>query len=99
MALCEEMTNQPKATQFNLIDSGLKLVENLFGALQKSLATYRANVERRDAFKNLQRLDQRTLKDIGLTQSDVTWASKLPLDQNAACELQKVRNARLSNKI
>jgi len=98
MTLCEQMNAKPDHAKFSLFDSVLGLIESTFGALQKSIATYRKNAERRDAFKNLKTLDRRTLDDIGLTAGDVTWASKLPIDQNAACELQKVRYARLSSK-
>ena len=98
MTLCEQMNAQPDSTQHSLFDRFLIGVENTFDKLQQATATYRAHAERRDAFKNLQTLDRRTLDDIGLTAGDVTWASKLPIDQNAACELQKVRYARLSKK-
>ena len=98
MTLCEQMNAQPDSTQHSLFDQFLISIENVFGKLQQAIATYRAHAERRDAFKNLQTLDRRTLDDIGLTVGDVTWASKLPIDQNAACELQKVRYARLSSK-
>ena len=98
MTLCEQMNAQPDSDQYSLFDRLLISIENGFGKLQQAIATYRAHAERRDAFKNLQTLDRRTLDDIGLTAGDVTWASKLPIDQNAACELQKVRYARLSSK-
>jgi len=98
MTLCDQMNAQPDSTQNSLFDQVLIGIENVLGKLQHATATYRAHAERRDAFKNLQTLDRRTLDDIGLTAGDVTWASKLPIDQNAACELQKVRYARLGNK-
>lgn len=99
MSLCEEMTNQPDRSQFSFLESGLKAIEKVFSTWEKNIASYRANVERRDAFKRLQLLDQRTLKDIGLTKGDIDWASKLPIEQNAALELQRVRNTRIANKI
>ena len=43
----------------------------------------------RDAFLNLLRLDERELRDIGLTRDDVLLASKMPLSYNAALELEK----------
>ena len=98
MTLCEQMNAQPDSNQYSLFDQFLISIEDGFGKLQQAIATYRTHAERRDVFKNLQTLDRRTLDDIGLTAGDVTWASKLPIDQNAACELQKVRYARLSNK-
>ena len=43
--------------------------------------------ERRDAFLNLQTLDDRMLVHIGLNRRDVEWAAKLPLSKNASREL------------
>lgn len=48
----------------------------------------------RDAFRTLERLDERELNDIGLTKDDVIWASRLPLSVNASKELAKVANGR-----
>ena len=42
----------------------------------------------RKTYKGLSQLDDATLKDIGLTSGDVTWASKLPDSVNAATELE-----------
>ncbi len=42
----------------------------------------------RRTYKDLARLDEATLKDIGLSPGDVTWASKLPYSVNAANELE-----------
>jgi len=42
----------------------------------------------RKAVKSLELLDEATLKDIGLTRGDVTWAGKLPDSVSAACELE-----------
>ena len=43
-----------------------------------------AQITDRRAFDTLTRLDDRELRDIGLTREDVEWASKLPLSWNAA---------------
>ena len=71
MTLCEQMNAQPDSDQHSLFDQLLIGIENGFGKLQQAIATYRAHAERRDAFKNLQSLDRRTLDDIGLTAGDV----------------------------
>ena len=42
----------------------------------------------RKAVKSLAVLDEKTLKDIGLTRGDVTWASNLPDSVSAATELE-----------
>jgi len=44
----------------------------------------------RQAFKNVMTLDDRMLKDIGVTRQDVMWASRLPLSEDAAAELEKI---------
>lgn len=52
----------------------------------------------RAAFQHLISLDDDMLKDIGVTRDDVNWASRLPTDQNASLELQRVaamRNRRI----
>lgn len=66
--------------------------ERLVLRLIAAIGQRRRDRERRDAFKTLLRLDERTLKDIGLARGDVVWASRLPLHANAAAELQKIRN-------
>ena len=45
----------------------------------------------RDAFNNLLTLDDRTLKDIGVTRGQVEWASKLPKNLDAARELELLK--------
>lgn len=44
----------------------------------------------RRAFQTMLKLDDATLKDIGVTRSDVLWANKLPLSTNAAEELNRI---------
>lgn len=44
----------------------------------------------RQAFQHMVTLDDPLLRDIGVTKSDVIWASKLPLSINAALELEKI---------
>ena len=46
----------------------------------------------RQAFKQLLTLDDKVLRDIGLTRADVIEASSLPLSQNAAVELETISN-------
>jgi len=48
----------------------------------------------RQAFENVLTLDDRALKDIGLTREDVMWASRLPLSQDAAMRLQQISRRR-----
>ncbi|MCF6321115.1 MAG: DUF1127 domain-containing protein [Rhizobiaceae bacterium] len=44
----------------------------------------------RQAFSRMFALDDHILADIGITRDDLTWASKLPLSQNASCVLNKI---------
>ncbi len=45
----------------------------------------------RQAFSHMLKLDNHILADIGLSRDDVIWASRLPIDVNAACELETIR--------
>ena len=50
----------------------------------------------RDAFRNLLRLDDAMLRDIGVTRDEVVRAASLPLSHNAALELQALKRGRRS---
>ncbi len=41
-------------------------------------------------FKSLMKLHPDTLKDIGMTRGDITWAANLPIDKDASKELKHV---------
>lgn len=61
--------------------------------LSRIPAWYRTRRQRRidrAAYRNMLRLDDAMLKDIGVTRADVLWASELPLSENAALELQRI---------
>lgn len=49
------------------------------------------------ALNDLLKLDDDTLKDIGLSRSDLLWAGSLPLSKNAVAELQ-IRAKSAKNK-
>ena len=73
------------------------IVSKLTQALKKLAANIRKYLqlraqrrENRDAFAHLLKLDDNILRDIGITREDVIWASKLPLHNNAALELEKI---------
>ncbi len=53
---------------------------------------YKQRIDRQ-AFNNMLNLDAAILKDIGVRHDDVRWASKLPISQNAALELDKIARA------
>ena len=48
----------------------------------------------RQAFKNVLALDDRILKDIGVSRQDVKWASRLPLAEDAAIKLEQIARRR-----
>ena len=48
----------------------------------------------RQAFKNVLTLDDRTLKDIGVTRQDVIRVSRLPLSVDAAIKLEEIARRR-----
>lgn len=67
----------------------------LFKAITQFFATrYNRRIDRQ-AFKNVLTLDDRTLKDIGVTRQDVKWASHLPLSEDAAIRLEQIARRRL----
>ncbi len=73
-----------------------KVAAQVFGLGSKAIVylktRHRQRIDRQ-AFSNMLSLDTAILQDIGVTREDVIWASKLPLSQNAALELDKVARA------
>ncbi len=68
-----------------------KLAANrLFTRIGKWQKTRREHRADRAALKQLQLLSDKNLRDIGIVRADITWASKLPRNQVATKELQKV---------
>jgi len=61
--------------------------------LQFFVTRYKRRIDRL-AFKNILMLDDRTLKDIGVTRQDVKWASRLPLSEDAAIRLEHIARRR-----
>ena len=48
----------------------------------------------RIAFRQMMMMDNRSLKDIGITRGDIVWANSLPIHQTASLELGKVARAK-----
>lgn len=65
-------------------------VTNVLREAARAFAQWHQKRLDRAAFKNMLTLDDSLLRDIGVTRADVEWASQLPMDQNAACELRKL---------
>lgn len=72
--------------------------KRIFSAAFDSIRTYfhkwHKQREARTAFQHLLALDDANLDDIGVRREDVLWASRLPLSQNAAVELELLARSR-----
>ncbi len=53
------------------------------------LGTLIRNWIARRSVARLSQLDDYMLRDIGITRDEIAWASRLPLSQNAALELEE----------
>ena len=71
----------------------------LMARLRRLFETYRQHRERRDAFRNLLRLDDQILDDIGVTRAEVACAARLPLRLNASDALAAKAHARRKGRI
>lgn len=71
---------------------GISAYFKTFVAARVARAKQRRN---RAAFMNLVGQESWLYDDIGIRESDVYWASRLPIEVNAARELEKIR---LSNR-
>ena len=85
--------SEVKALKENSFSSGLKeIILNTW----KSFLAYRKDQRQRkidpQAFDNVLRLDERALRDMGISRDDVLWASRLPLHENAPEALNGIRS-------
>jgi len=85
----------PKPVQIKRIGSTARItMARWYKTIKQLLVTrYNQRIERQ-AFNNLLALDDRTLKDIGVTRQDVKWASRLPLSEDAAIKLEIITRCR-----
>jgi len=74
-------------------DATLSLVGVCRRLTQRIITKYNQYIDRQ-AFKNVLHLDDRMLKDIGVTRQDVKWASKLPMSEDAAIKLEHIARRR-----
>ncbi len=85
------MTSQCIATDYNGANSTLlerAKARSLMQRIFTTLSMRRQKKLDRLALKELSSLDDAMLKDIGISRSDVVWASQLPSSVNAAVELE-----------
>jgi len=92
--LCHEELYQQNTSR----NSAKEKIENFLGRIYANIKQYytlrrQRNIDRQ-AFSHLHSLEDHILADIGVTRDDVNWAGKLPLEKNAACELQKIARQR-----
>jgi len=93
------MTNITTCTSVNECHETEKRTGNTLSALagsayEKVKAYFAMRRKRRidrDAFNQLMTLDEKNLKDIGITRDDVRHVSSLSLHENASRELEKIR--------
>ena len=60
------------------------------GKISQFLSHRKELREKRDACNAMLLLEDAMLRDIGVTRANVEWASKLPLEMNAAEELRRL---------
>lgn len=76
-----------------LLEAGISFTVDTIRATLKNQRTFRTN---RAAFRQMLKLEDNILQDIGVTRDDIVWASNLPISKNAALELNSVATARRS---
>jgi len=64
------------------------ILQNLIIDLKVWFQTRQRQRIDRQAFDSLLGLDDKMLHDIGVSRSDVVWASRLPVSANASAELE-----------
>jgi len=87
----QSTASHPIARHGDHINVSKTLVRIVKRILRDLKAYYRQRRQRRIdrlAFQHLIALEDDILRDIGVSRADVIWASKLPLSQNAAQELE-----------
>lgn len=77
------------ANQTDTISTTRRFMRDVYCGLVNYLARRRQQKLDRDAFRNMLLLDDDILDDIGVTRSNVEWASQLPMHLSAAQELRK----------
>ena len=82
-SICEPQVEQSYTDFWESLASRLRQFSNY-------LARRRQLRQDRDAFNAMLSLDDVLLKDSGVNRDNVHWASKLPLEVNAADELRRL---------
>ena len=69
---------------------GMGFLNQTAKRIVEHLASRRKLKQDRDAFNAMLRLEDELMRDIGVTRANVEWASRLPLEKNAADELRRL---------
>lgn len=92
--MIEGMTNTAHAASLPGSCQPRAAVGGLMSRLHDRYKAYRLARDRRDAFANMLRLDDKILDDIGVTRDEVACAASQPLYVNASDVLLAARLAR-----
>lgn len=90
-----QMNFAPKSNNTSLFS---RLTKGLANNVKIYLAKRHQQKLDRDAFRNLMKLDERSLKDIGISRDDVLWASTLAGHESASQELEKIRSQNVATE-
>ncbi|MAZ14897.1 hypothetical protein [Oricola sp.] len=91
-----EQAHQPR-NDGSLIVSLAGLAISAAKASVSGLGRWHKQRRDRAAFQTLLGKDEWVYRDLGIHRGDVEWASRLPMNVNAALELEKMRNRSLRN--
>ena len=71
-------------------------IQNLAVRFSKWEKAVRQRMKDRAEFRKMMLLEDRILKDMGITRGDIIWANSLPIYQTASLELGKISRANKS---
>lgn len=83
--------NEIVRPQQSFIQAGWAKLTSILADIRTQHAELRQQKLNRQAFLNLVGKEDWVYDDLGLSAADVEWAARLPLDRNAAQELEKRR--------
>ena len=95
-ALEFEQAHQPR-NDGSLIVAVARLAISAAGRTVSAVGRWHKQRRDRAAFLTLLGKDEWVYRDLGIHRGDVEWASQLPMNVNAALELEKMRNRNLRN--